>query len=64
MCPLAIVYLVMRTGKLLWNFAAEGGDDYYNKYSQDPRYLWGYRPIENPEDVRNFLLEIAGLLIH
>jgi hypothetical protein len=64
MCPLANVYLVMRTGKLLWNFAAEGGDDYYDKYLQDPRYLCGYRPIENPEDVRNFLLEIAGLLIH
>jgi serine/threonine protein kinase len=51
MWALAIVYMEMRTGKLLWTFAAEGGDEYYDKYLQDRSGLWGYRPVENLENV-------------
>jgi len=41
MWALAIVYMEMRTGRLLWTFAAEGGDEYYDKYLQDRSGLWG-----------------------
>jgi serine/threonine protein kinase len=51
MWALAIVYMEMRTGRLLWTFAAEGGDEYYDKYLQDRSGLWGYRPVENLENV-------------
>jgi protein-serine/threonine kinase len=51
MWALAIVYMEMRTGKLLWNFAAEGGDEYYDRYLRDRSGLWGYRPVENLENV-------------
>lgn len=50
MWALAIVYMEMRTGRLLWTFAAEGGDEYYDKYLQDRSGLWGYRPVENLEN--------------
>jgi protein-serine/threonine kinase len=63
MWALGIVYMEMRTGKLLWNLAAEGGDDHYDKYLQDRRSLWGYRPIENLESVRykTFMFKIVSL---
>jgi len=51
MWALAIIYMEMRTGKLLWNFAAEGGDEYYDRYLRDRKGLWGYRPVENLENV-------------
>jgi serine/threonine protein kinase len=51
MWALAVVYVEMRTGKLLWNLAAQGADEYYDQYLQDRKGLWGYRPIENLEDV-------------
>jgi serine/threonine protein kinase len=51
MWALAIVYMEMRTGRLLWTFAAEGGDEYYDKYLQDRSGLWGYRPVKNLENV-------------
>ncbi|KAE9378689.1 serine/threonine-protein kinase hal4, partial [Stipitochalara longipes BDJ] len=47
---LAIVYMETRTGKLLWNLAAEGADESYDKYLQDRKGLWGYRPVENMEN--------------
>ncbi|KAN0115427.1 kinase-like protein [Hyaloscypha variabilis] len=50
MWALAVVYVEMRTGKLLWNLAAQGADEYYDQYLQDRKGLWGYRPIENLED--------------
>lgn len=52
MWALAIIYMEMRTGKLLWNYAAEGGDPFYDRYLQARFALWGYRPIENLENVR------------
>ncbi|RDW72914.1 hypothetical protein BP6252_06821 [Coleophoma cylindrospora] len=51
MWAVGLVYMTMRTGKLLWRFAAEGGDEYYDKYLGDRKALWGYRPIENLRNV-------------
>ena len=31
--------------------AAEAADEYYDKYLQDRKGIWGYRPIENLENV-------------
>jgi hypothetical protein len=33
------------------DFRREGGDEYYDKYLQDRSGLWGYRPVENLENV-------------
>jgi protein-serine/threonine kinase len=51
MWALAIVYMEMRTGKLLWTFAAKGGDECYDKYLQDRSGLWGYRLVKNLENL-------------
>ncbi|KAF4617960.1 hypothetical protein G7Y89_g15022 [Cudoniella acicularis] len=47
MWAVGLIYMVMRTGKLLWEFAAEGADDCYDSYLLERMGLWGYRPIEN-----------------
>jgi len=51
MWAFAITYMETKTGKHLLNLAAEGGDEYYDKYLQDRHGLWGYRPVENLENV-------------
>lgn len=47
MWALGVVYMEMRTGKLLWSFAAEGADEFYDRYLMERSGMWGYRPIEN-----------------
>jgi protein-serine/threonine kinase len=63
MWALAVVYMEMRTGKLLWNLAAQGADEYYDQYLQDRKGLWGYRPIENLEDVSYVVVTSRIILI-
>lgn len=47
MWAVGLIYLQMRTGKLLWGIAAEGADEGYDRYLVERKSLWGYRPIEN-----------------
>lgn len=51
MWALGVVYMEMRTGKLLWSFAAKGADESYDRYLMERSGMWGYRPIENLSDV-------------
>lgn len=51
MWAIGLVYVEMRRGKLLWGVAAEGADDDYDRYLQEPVGLWGYRLIENLSNV-------------
>lgn len=41
-----IVYMVMRTGGLLWRVAKKGKDENYTQYLEDRKTESGFRPIE------------------
>lgn len=41
-----IIYMVMRTGGLLWRVAKKGEDENYTQYLEDRKTEWGFRPIE------------------
>jgi protein-serine/threonine kinase len=51
MWAMGVIYMEMRRGRLLWEVAAEGADECYDRYLQVRTELWGYRPIENLDNV-------------
>ena len=53
-----VVYLEMRTGTTYWGLAAEGADERYDRYLMEKSGMWGFRPIENLNDVS--MLVIRG----
>ncbi|KAH8819373.1 kinase-like domain-containing protein [Xylogone sp. PMI_703] len=57
---MGIIYMVMRTGKLLWDSALKGGDSNYSRYLEDRQLHSGFQPIEHLryEDCRNVIYAI------
>jgi hypothetical protein len=41
------MYIQMRMGKRLWEFAAEGADEGCNRCLQERTGFWGYCPIDD-----------------
>jgi protein-serine/threonine kinase len=48
---MGIVYMAMRTGKLLWEAAVKSRDGHYRRYLDDREYYSGFRPIERLSNV-------------
>jgi protein-serine/threonine kinase len=46
-----MIYMAMRTGKLLWGAALRKRDAHYSRYLDDRKLISGFRPIERLQDV-------------
>jgi protein-serine/threonine kinase len=46
-----MIYMAMRTGKLLWGAALRKRDAHYCRYLEDRKLISGFRPIERLQDV-------------
>jgi len=53
--PVGIIYMVMRTSKLLWDAALQHKDKNYNRYLRDRTFPSGFRPIE--------MLEVSRIIL-
>jgi len=45
-----MIYMAMRTGKLLWGAALRKRDAHYSRYLDDRKLISGFRPIERLQD--------------
>ena len=49
--PMGMIYMAMRTGKLLWDAALKHRDDNYVRYLRERKPPSGFRPIERLQNV-------------
>jgi protein-serine/threonine kinase len=66
--PMGMVYMAMRTGKLLWDVALKHKDNNYIRYLCDRTLPSGFRPIERLQNVSHkqppIFLEGSARIIH
>lgn len=51
-----MIYMTVRTGKILWDVALKNNDNNYARYIRDRDFYSGFRPIERLSNVGQYFL--------